>query len=222
MKKAERNAIACVLPATSHLYRWPAGGIWQSRPELWREIEEAVNWDTSKTLHISEFLYWLQVLGCVTVWKPPQDVQWVMLKHRCPKVPLLCPHVLSVTLVLSPLLPEQLCLRHLRCSWDRIAAQQMWGMVPTMVPPAGSQHWWEDRAGPGESGWDHPWGQFSTSCCSAPAALPALGLEFSTIFTLIFGVQMKLCSVFLGTELAANGAQSQQYTKWILKAKITC
>lgn len=141
-------ACADHLPATSHL---GAGGIQKSRPGLWKEIEEAmiqnytVIWDTSKTLLISKFLYWLQVFGYLTIWsclkKTPQDLKCVVLKHRCPKVPLLCPHVLSVALVSSPLLPDQFRLSHLRkCNWCKIAPQQMWLTFPTLVPPADSQH----------------------------------------------------------------------------------
>lgn len=86
--------------------------------------------------------------------KNPQDLQCVMLKHRCPKVPLLCPHVLSMTLVPSPALPDQLWLSHLRkCSWDKIAD------FPTLVPPAdlqpskrgGMNECEGKRAGPGAS-----------------------------------------------------------------------
>lgn len=53
----------------------------------------------------------------------------------------------------------------------------------------------------GHEWWDHPLVAVQQEVlivgCSAPAAFPALDLEFSTTFTPIFGVQMNLCLVFL-------------------------
>lgn len=174
-----------------------------------------VIWDTSKTLLISEFLYWLQVFGYLTIWsclkKTPQDLKCVVLKHRCPKVPLLCPHVLSVTLVPSPLLPDQFWLGHLRkCNWCKIAPQQTRLIFPhlsssswltTLDEGRNGLVWGGKGTGPGTSVVTHPLVSVQQEVlsvgCSAPAAFPSLALEFSTIFTLIFGVQMDLCSVFL-------------------------
>lgn len=190
-----------------------------------------VIWDTSKTLLISEFLYWLQVFGYLTIWsclkKTPQDLKCVVLKHRCPKVPLLCPHVLSVTLVSSPLLPDQFRLSHLRkCNWCKIAPQQMWLTFPHLSSSSWLTTLDEGRNGLvwGEKGQDlgHqwspiPWYQFSRRCWTWAALLllhfhPWLWSSAPSLcWFLLFRWTCVCC--FWGTELAANGAQSQQYTK---------
>lgn len=155
-----------------------------------------VIWDTSKTLLISEFLYWLQVFGYLTIWsclkKTPQDLKCVVLKHRCPKVPLLCPRVLSVALVSSPLLPDQFRLSHLRkCNWCKIAPQQMWLTFPHLSSSSWLTTLDEGRNGLvwGEKGQDlgHqwspiPWYQFSRRCwmwaaLSCCISIPGSGVQ---------------------------------------------
>lgn len=147
----------------------------------------------------------------------------------------LCPLVLSVAVVLSPLLPDQLWLSHLgKSSWDKIAPQQMWWMFPHL----GSSSWLTAlmRGGINEcqgkrgrrcciSGGTIPWCQFSRRCWSGAALLLLLfhpwiwGSAPSLHRFLVFRWTCVQCS--WGTDLAANRAQSRKYTKWIIKARAT-
>lgn len=187
-----------------------------------------VLWDTSKTLLISEFLYLLQVLGCLTVWSclenplrmcnvwcwstdVPRSHSFVpgAFCDTCPE-----PSAAWPALAESP----EMQLGQNCTSADVMNVSPPWFLQLAHSTP------WEEWAGPGQ-GWEHPLVSVQQEVLiimgSASAAFHPW-IWSSALLHWFWVFRWTCVQWFLGAELAANRAQSQQYTKWILKAKITC